>query len=337
MINFTRAFDLAWERMVVILFGPFDFGKWCVIAFGAFLAGLLSGGNGFNGSFNRGIDPSTFKNSNISVQTQGIPNLDLNKINGNISHAMAGMQIGLIIFVALVIVLLVFAFILLLYWLGARGQFLFLDNLVRNRGAIAEPWTRYARQADSVFGFYVLFMVISLVAMLPIIGIGIVMGLPLFREHRWPEGGEIAGFVVLGVVYFGLAIVFGVVLFLFREFGIPIMFRQGLLARPAFLAAINLARLYPGSVALFILLRIALFIAVVIVSLMLCCGTLVCCCISQWPYVGTVLLLPALVYVRCFTLDCLAQFGPEYDVWTVDVAPPGLSAGAPFNPQRPPG
>ena len=338
MINFTRAFDLAWERMHVILFRPFDFGKWCAIGLSAFLAGFLSGGNGFNGSFNRGFDPSSFKNSNASLPTQSLPKFDVNQLNTTISHAISGMQIGLIIFLGIILVTITFAVILLIYWLGARGQFMFLDNLVRNRGAVTEPWSRYARQADSVFGFYLLVMAISLAVMLPIIAVGIVMGLPLFREHRWPVGGEIAGFVGLGVVYLGLAIVFGVAMFLFREFGIPIMFRQGLLARPAFLAALNLARLHPGSVTLFVLLRIALAIAVAVCSLVLCCGTLIFCCASQWPYVGTVLLLPALIYVRCFTLDCLAQFGPEYDVWTVDVAPPPVvGAGGPFNPQRPPG
>jgi hypothetical protein len=276
------------------------------------------------------------KGSHFSVQGTGVPSIDLNNINANISQAFAGMQTGLIILIAVTAIVVALAFILLIYWLGARGQFMFLDNLVRNRGAISQPWSRYARQADSVFGFYLLVMAVSLVIMLPIIAVAIVMGLPLWREHRWPVGGEIAGFAALGVVYLGVAIVFGVVLFLFREFGIPIMFRQGLLARPAFLAAMNLARSHPGSVTLFILLRIALFFAVAICSLVLCCGTLLCCCASQWPYVGTVLLLPALVYVRCFTLDCLAQFGPEYDVWTVDSAPP-IATGGPFNPQRPPG
>jgi hypothetical protein len=52
------------------------------------------------------------------------------------------------------------------------------------------------------------------------------------------------------------------------------------------------------------------------------------------PYVGTVLLLPVVVYVRCFTLDCLSQFGPEYDVWTVDA--PVINT-APLSPPPPPG
>jgi hypothetical protein len=50
------------------------------------------------------------------------------------------------------------------------------------------------------------------------------------------------------------------------------------------------------------------------------------------------LVLPVLIFTRCFQLDCLAQFGPEYDVFTVDV-PPGAAPGIypPVNPQRPPG
>ena len=64
------------------------------------------------------------------------------------------------------------------------------------------------------------------------------------------------------------------------------------------------------------LTRIALFVALVVLSVIACCFT---CCIGALPYLGTVLLLPALIYIKCFTLDCLAQLGPDYDVWTVDV------------------
>ena len=53
-----------------------------------------------------------------------------------------------------------------------------------------------------------------------------------------------------------------------------------------------------------------------ILAVIACCAT---CCIGALPYLGTVVLLPAIVYLRCFSLDCLAQFGPRYDVWTVDV------------------
>jgi len=323
MIDFTRAFDSAWERMHVILFRPFDFGKWCAIGLSAFLAGFLQGGNGFNSSFNT----NNFNNNSFNKYSGGqTPKFDLHQFNSNLTHAISSMQVGLIVLVSLVIIALVFGFILLLYWLGARGQFMFLDNIVRNRGAISWPWQYYARQANSLFGFYLLFLVISFAIFLPILIVAVVMCIPLFTQHRWPGAGEITGFVVLGLGYLALAVVVSFILFVFREFGIPLMFRKGLLARPAFWESMNLIRQHAGSVVVFVLLRIAIFIGVAILSLIICCAT---CCIGALPYIGTVILLPVLVYVRCFTLDCLAQFGPEYDVWTVDVPP--------FIPQPPPG
>jgi hypothetical protein len=329
MINFTQAFDRAWERMHVILFRPFDFGKWCAIGLSAFLAGLLSGGNGVNTSYNT----NHFQNHGIpSFSTTPGTKFDFNQFGANLNHAISSVQIGFLIFLGLAGTAFVFGFIVLIYWLGARGQFMFLDNVVRNRGAVAWPWHYYKRQANSLLGFYLLFVVISFVIFLPFLAVAVVMGLPLLEQHQWPEGWEILGFTVLGFIYFVLITVLSFILFVFREFGIPLMFRQGLLARPAFWASLDLIRRFPGSVVVFVLLRLAIFIGVAILSVIICCVT---CCVGMLPYVGTVILLPVLVYVRCFTLDCLAQFCPEYDIWTVDVPPVGAASAPPFNPPPP--
>jgi hypothetical protein len=173
-------------------------------------------------------------------------------------------------------------------------------------------------------------VLLSIVVLVPFAIVGVVMGLPFYHLHRWPEGAEIVGFVVLGLAYFAVAVVLAVVFFLFREFGIPIMFRNGLMAYPAFKETVELIKLHPGSMVLFVLLRIALAIAVMVVSVVACCF----CCIGAIPYIGTVAILPALIYVRCFTLDCLAQFGPQYDIWTVDVPAAGTQPPA-FNPPPP--
>ena len=49
------------------------------------------------------------------------------------------------------------------------------------------------------------------------------------------------------------------------------------------------------------------------------------------------MLLPALVYLRCFTLDVLAQLGPQYDVFTVDVPAAGAPGSTPLIPPPQPG
>src|SRR5271167_5013624 len=108
MIDFTRAFDSAWERMHVILFRPFDFGKWCAIGLSAFLAGFLQGGNGFSSIPN---GPNSF---NPSPSTTGnLPKFDIQQFNSNLSHSLASMQVGLIILLSILIFVVIFAFILL--------------------------------------------------------------------------------------------------------------------------------------------------------------------------------------------------------------------------------
>jgi hypothetical protein len=361
MINFTRAFDSAWERMHVILFRPFDFGKWCAIGLSAFLAGFLQGGNGFNSFYNNSDNNRNFQHHTFwqAVPPGGLTHdvahavanvtdspwrylagfnpqqLDLNLSGLNFPPLATGLFVFLsslsVVFVVMIAVF-VLALILLIYWLGARGQFLFIDNVVRNRGAISWPWTYYARQANSLFLFYLLFLLIMIVTIVPIVIVGALMAIPLFRHSSWPVGGEIAIFVILGLFYLAIIIVFSVILFVFREWGVPLMFRNGLMARDAFMTSMRLIMAYPGSIALFVLLRIAIFIGLVILSIIACCLT---CCVALLPYIGTVILLPALVFVRCFSLDCLAQFGPEYDVWTVDVPPSGPAGIPTFTPQPP--
>jgi hypothetical protein len=77
---------------------------------------------------------------------------------------------------------------------------------------------------------------------------------------------------------------------------------------------------HPGSFVLFILFCIAIFIGLAIFSVVVACAT---CCAAALPYVGAVLTLPALVWIRAYGLLFLRQFGPDYDVWAgQDPLPP---------------
>lgn len=332
MIDFTRSFDSAWERMQVILFRPFDIGKWFAIGLGAFLAGLVQGGNGFNSTPNSNSLGNLIHPSHApTVQN----NASLHDIIAKMLAPTSGMNMGIFLVAVAVGMVIGLGFLLLIGWLGARGQFLFLDNIVRNRGAISWPWSHYARQANSFFLVYLLIILVSCLIIIPVLAIVVVMCIPLYQQDRWPTGGEVGGFVALGLIYLLCSTVLAVFMFLFREFGAAIMFRQGITARPALGEMMKILSRHPGSVAVFVLLRIAIFIGVIVLSIVLYCVT---CCIGALPYIGTVILLPVLIFVKCFTLDCLAQFGPEYDVFTIDVAasPPPDAWPGNYPPPSPP-
>ncbi len=313
--------------MVAILFRPFDLGKWCVIGFSAFLAGLVSGGNG-------GLNLNNIPSRNgFSPQQQ---QQQLHAQFGHFTSALGALQLGTIILIACLVFVFVIALSTLLAWLGARGEFLFLDNIVRNRGAIAEPWRYYARPANHVFVFHLICLAVSF-------GVLVLLGLPavllvvsaFFRQITafplLPAFPAMIGLISLGLIYLVVAIAFTLFLFLFREWGVALMFRHPITVREALMQTWVLVRSRPGSVTVFILLRIALAIGLIVVALLSCC---VFCCLSLLPYIGSVILLPALIFIRCFSLECLAQFGPAYDVFTVDlppeILPPAVSPPPPL-------
>jgi hypothetical protein len=78
----------------------------------------------------------------------------------------------------------------------------------------------------------------------------------------------------------------------------------------------------------------AIGILIVMVVLVTCC----CAgCLMLLPYLGTVLLLPVLVFKRAYPLYFLAQFGSEYDVFPPpSPASPSPTPGLPPMPVAPP-
>src|SRR5215831_5758473 len=126
-IEIFKPFEEAFELMKKILFQPFYLKKWFVIGFAAWLANLGSGG--FNYQYNRRED----------VQK-------LNETISQIPHPI--LVTGICVLVSLILgLIVVFA------WLRARGGFLFIDCIVKNRGAVAEPWREFRKEGNSYFLF----------------------------------------------------------------------------------------------------------------------------------------------------------------------------------------
>ena len=132
-IEIFKPFGEAFELMKRILFQPFDLKKWLVIGFAAWLASLGAGGGG-------------------SYNYQSKRGGEVQKVNDAISQIPHPI---LVAGIALLVVL-VLALIVLLAWLRARGGFMFIDCIVKNRGAIAEPWRDFRKEGNSYFLFLLL-------------------------------------------------------------------------------------------------------------------------------------------------------------------------------------
>jgi len=309
-IEIFKPFGEAIELMKKILFQPFDLKKWFVIGFAAWLANLGSGGGGFNYQFDR--------------------HEEAQKINDAISqipHPILVLGISLLI-LSLLALIVVFA------WLRARGRFMFIDCIVKNRGAIAEPWREFRKEGNGYFFFWLLiaFVVLLFAALvsLPLIIIGI-------KDHSYYlHQDSLNLFVILAIGAWVFAILVVIIAWaLIASFMVPVMYRRRCRAYEAFRAAVSLIATHPGEVVLYCLFLVVLVIATGLISCFAICAT---CCVAAIPYIGTVILLPLFVLLQAFSLSFLRQFGPDYDVWTSSMPRESLPilSGAPPTPPEPP-
>ena len=288
-IEIFTPFAEAFELMKKILFQPFDLKKWLVIGFAAWLSNLGSGNYNYN---YRGR--SDWKD---------VPFLqDLDNTFNQIPHWILFTGLAIIIALAL-------ALIILFAWLRARGRFMFVDCIVKNRGAIVQPWREFREQGNSYFllGLLVgvVIAVIVSVASLPFM-------LPIIRGVTFahPDAYLICIIAVWGILLILLILAWSLI----SHFMVAVMYRRRCLAVEAFRVALSLIANYPGEITLYCLFWIVLGIAAVITA---CATILATCCIALIPYIGTVILLPLFVCLRAFGLRFIRQFGPDYDVWAV--------------------
>jgi hypothetical protein len=146
-------------------------------------------------------------------------------------------------------------------------------------------------------------------------------------------------FTVLLIAFVLFWCVVGAIFFIVRTFASLLLFRQTGGLGSALGAVIHLLFSRPLSMLAYVLTSIVLMILGAIVSVTLVC--VICCCviwISLLPIFGSLLmsailaqlLLPLFVFYRCFQIECLSQFGPAYDIWSVDVPPAAPPGGASF-------
>ena len=291
-IEIFKPFGEAFELMKKILFQPFELKKWLVIGFAAWLANLGAGGGGignFNYPDNRREGAEKF-----------------NEAIGQIPQPVLITGICVLICVVLL-------FIVLFAWLRARGRFILVDCIVRNRAAVAEPWKEFRAEGNSFFLFSV---VVALVVVPMIVIAGLVLIVPFIPGRGQTEPGVGFWIGISLTAFISVCLIF--VWTLATQLMVPIMYRQRCRARLAFVQAVDLVSSHPGPILLYVLFLLLLAVAAVMISCAVTCAT---CCIAAIPYVGTVILLPIPVTLGAFSLLFLRQFGPDYDVWASFMPP----------------
>jgi hypothetical protein len=301
-ISCTGPVTPAWERMKDILFRPFNIGKWFMLGFSAWLATLGQGGGNFNATgpadWNEGSGGST------GDFQQGWETF--RAFLAEHSWVLPVIGIGILLFFAIGVALL---------WLRCRGRFMFLDNVVNNRGDIAYPWRAFKQHANSLFLWSFVFGMICLIVAIALIALtGITVVLPCIRAGRFLPS-VFPGIILLGVLWLLFILATGLVAKFLEDFVVPIMYMHDLTATEAWKRFLPLLRRNTGRFILYLLFYFVLGLAAaLIVGLMVLATCCIAGCLMALPWVGAVILLPVTVFFRLYSLEYLAQYGPDFQM-----------------------
>jgi hypothetical protein len=317
-VSVTSPIQPAIERARHLLFQPFDLAKWFAIGFCAWLAHLGEGGfTGFNGRFpsSRGVP-----------QVPSLPSLPEAGERWEQLQAEVMRNLYWILPLAVALVVFILALSLLMVWLSSRGEFMFLHCVALNRAEVAVPWRQHAGKARSLFFFR---LTLGLIAVVPSLLLLTTIGVFVVRIFR--QGGtDLASWLPLiaaALALFGLGLGFVIVAKLTRDFVVPIMYLRGGTCREAWSELLGLfaGRLHLLIVYLLfqIVIALAIGIAVLITVIATCC---LAGCLLLLPYLGTVALLPVLVFQRAYSVYYLGQLGAQYNLFQAAPPPPASPA-----------
>jgi len=303
MINLLSPFSPASEKTGRQLFREFSFGKWFALGFSAWLASFVGTVTGFSFNYQ---EPDKF---NFSI--------------GDASFLEWGLPIWIAIVLGLAVVVWLFA--MLIGWLGCRGQFMFLDNVLHNRSDVTAPWRNFRQQGNSLFLVYA-----SLWSAIFVLGVGflvfaVVTLRPDILAGRTQEWRHYMPLIITGGLLL-VAFVSASILWLFmRDFGSLWMYLHGVSGWEAFRKVNTLATEEPVSFIVYLLVRMGMGLVFATIAVILGCMT---CCVGFVPYISTVIMLPISVFLIWYNAHCFAQFGPEYDVVPEEL-PPALPPTTP--------
>ena len=298
-ISYSQPLSRGWDKMKEALFQPFDIAKWFTVGFTAFLAGLTNSNGGSNGANKYTKDKFDWDDF-----------FNLPQTIGDWLHSHSG-------WTALIIsgVILLIALIIVFQWLSSRGKFMFLYNVTNNAAEVKKPWHEYRELGNSLFLWRLVFGWLCIM----IIGGFFYYSFDVARsmyyagtdklEIIWNMAGR-------GVIFIAIILIIIYISIFLNDFVVPIMAKDNLKATPAWYKFMMLFYKHSGSFIIYglfiVALGICVGICVVIIGLLTCCIGFI---LLALPYIGSVIFLPVSYTYRALSLEFLAQFGDEYNIW----------------------
>jgi hypothetical protein len=333
----------AWETMKRILFRPFNLGTWFSFGFIFFLQSCMEGGGGNyrlpngtgGGSSSHGHEGDTGNN------LAGIAHDVVSSFPFGHPLSGSGLDSGMIMMIAAIAFVVAIPVVILMYWLGTRGQMMAIRAVANGQATVGEQWNATREAGGMLFKFHLAMLGIGLVLFVPLMGGGALLALPAIRDGA-PIESVLPALIGIGVVALILMLPLFLVGAMARNFVAPIMLKQGVGAREGWKRFWAVGRNHVGGIVLFYVMRVLVSIAAGIVGIV---AGFLTCCLGFLPVLQQTLMAPYHVFERAWTLEILASMSPDFDLRGGAAPPPpdpfggggfGGGGGGGFNPYTTP-
>ncbi len=279
------------------LFQPFLFNRWLSLGVIIFFESLVQGG----GATGVRIPGSGSHGSGGAEES----------LSEAINQGVAWVTAHLIVVVPVgaLVMALILGFLVVIAWIGSRGQIMFVRAVALEDASIGENWHGARETYGSLFHFRLFLMGAALVvSALALLFMGAVaIGLAAQGiDSIWPYMFAMLPALLVWVPF---SIGVWIVGLLLRNFVAPLMWLRTQSCADAWREFGVIARANKLSVALVLLLRAAYFLGFAVVSLLIGCMT---CCLGFLPVLHQTLFAPFYVFDRAYTLGVLESLGPDY-------------------------
>ncbi|MDD5009807.1 MAG: hypothetical protein PHC68_15575 [Syntrophorhabdaceae bacterium] len=239
MVDFGAVIGDSADWTKTVLFKPFNFKKWLVLAFIAIMAGSMSNGCNFN-------DGRHYEESREEQQEQKqgecVPSEDGSaRTEAPVDTATAWAKFGSVM-------LFIVALLLIFMWLGSRFSFVFIDDIVRNDASIRKPFSDNAVAGNSYFRFNIVFMLVFLLGIASFVGLGILI---------YVQAAFIA-FIPLILVFTVAVAAVAVFMAMMTDLALPIMYKDRIKALAGIGKAWALVKANKGNFVVYLLIKIGL-------------------------------------------------------------------------------
>jgi len=312
-LDVTGSLGLAWNRMVLVLFKPFDIVKWLALGLVILLESLGQvGGSSGNFNFPGGSGSGSGSSGGPSSPADFADLIDE-------GFRWIGDNLTLVLGIGIPAVGLFLCLYVVFLWLSSRGMLMFVRAVAKNDARIGDNWRATRYLVGSLLKVRLVVASVSWVIVLGGLGALFYVLYRLLRRNETDWAAYALELAPLFLVWMLVAFVPGLVSALLRNFVAPMMLQFQESCLDAFRRFMSVLKANIGAVILFLILRFLFHVLFEIVNIFV---VLLTCCIGGLPVINQAITAPFHVFDRAWSMYALRALGPAYDLFAEPVPPP---------------